>query len=290
MSAPVEVPKPLLGTLRRASRRALPLTLVAGASLLGIAALIGAISSIWLPYELADTTGDRLEPPSASHWLGTDRLGRDTASFVMAGTRIALTVGLGSTVIAVIVGLVVGLLAGFSRGWLDDVQSSLLDVVIAFPTLLLAMLIGAAQGASLGSAIVSIGLAASAIVARLTRILTKRLLRQQFITAARTSGTGWFGIIRHHLLPNMWPTLVVTAALIFGTAVLAEASLSYLGLGVPPPNSSLGRLLQESQATVLTAPWGTIAPGLVIVAIVLGANFLADGLRERLDPTRRERR
>lgn len=290
MSAPVELPTPVEPTPAETARTRVPLTLIVGAALLGFAAVVALVSLVWLPFDLADTSGGRLEAPGADHWLGTDRLGRDTASFIMAGARIALTVGLGSTAIAMAIGVVIGLIAAFSRGWADDLQSSLLDVVIAFPTLLLAMLIGAAQGASLTSAVVSIGVAASAIVARLTRVLAKRLLRQQFITAARTSGTGWWGIIRYHLLPNMWPTLVVAAALIFGAAVLAEASLSYLGLGVPPPNSSLGRLLQESQATVLTAPWGAIAPGLVIVAIVLGANFLADGLRERLDPTRRERR
>lgn len=289
MSAPVEMPA--AGAAQTHGRRAgLPLTLVVGAVLLTVAAGIGLLSLVWLPYDLADTSGDRLEPPSAQHWAGTDRLGRDTLSFIMAGTRIALTVGLGSAAIALVVGTAVGLLAAFSHGWLDDIQSSLLDVLIAFPTLLLAMLIGAAQGASLASAVVSIGLAASAIVARLTRILAKRLLGTQFVTAARTSGTGWAGIVRSHLLPNMWPTLVVAAALIFGTAVLAEASLSYLGLGVPPPNSSLGRLLQEAQSTVNTAPWGAIAPGVVIVVIVLGANFLAEGLREHLDPTRKERR
>ncbi|MHA7861586.1 ABC transporter permease [Tessaracoccus sp. Y36] len=288
MSAPVELPAAVVPAPARRRAR-LPLTLLVGTAFLLSAVALGVVSLVWLPFDLADTSGGRLEPPGTQHWMGTDRLGRDTFSFIMAGTRIALTVGVGSSAIAMVVGTVIGLIAAFSRGWLDDIQSSLLDVLIAFPTLLLAMLIGAAQGASLGSAVVSIGLAASAIVARLTRILAKRLLGAQFVTAARTSGTGWLGIIRSHLLPNMWPTLVVAGALIFGAAVLAEASLSYLGLGVPPPNSSLGRLLQESQSTVNSAPWGAVAPGVVIVIIVLGANFVADGLRERLDPTRRER-
>lgn len=287
MSASIEV-TPAEATPRPRHRR-WPATLVTGAILLSAVAVIGLLSLVWLPFDLADTSGGRLESPGAMHWLGTDTLGRDTASFVLVGTRIALTVGLGSTVIAVILGLVIGLVSAHSSGWLDDVQSSLLDVLIAFPTLLLAMLIGATQGASLSTAVISIGIAASAIVARLTRILAKRLLRQQFVVAAHTSGTGWFQIIVRHLLPNMWPTLVVAAALVFGSAVLAEASLSYLGLGVPPPNASLGRLLRESQATVLGAPWSAIAPGVVIVMIVLSANFLADGLREHFDPTRRGR-
>lgn len=270
-------------------RRRWPATLTLGTVLLALVAVLAIVSLVWLPFSLDDTTGSRLEGPSLQHWLGTDKLGRDTFSYLLVGTRIALVVGVGSAAIAMVVGVALGTIAAFANGWVDDIQSSLLDVIIAFPTLLLAMLIGAARGASLTTAIVSIGLAASAVVARLTRILAKRLLRQQFITAARTSGTGTLGIVTRHLLPNMWPTLIVTAALIFGTAVLAEASLSYLGLGVPPPNSSLGRLLQGAESTVLTSPLAAIAPGLVIVAIVLGANFLADGLREKLDPTRRER-
>lgn len=285
MSAGLDTPSPVEATPR--PRR--PATLTIGTVLLAAVALLAVVSLFWLPYPLDDTSGSRLEAPNPRHWLGTDTFGRDTFSYVMVGTRIALLVGVGGAAIAMLVGVTLGTLAAFTRGWVDDVSSSLLDVVIAFPTLLLAMLIAAARGASLSTAILSIGLAASAVVARLTRILAKRLLGRQFITAARTSGTGARGIVWRHLLPNMWPTLVVTAALIFGTAVLAEASLSYLGLGVPPPNSSLGRLLQGAQATVLTAPWAAIAPGVVIVAIVLGANFVADGLRERLDPTRRER-
>jgi peptide/nickel transport system permease protein len=127
-------------------------------------------------------------------------------------------------------------------------------------------------------------------VARLTRILARRVLQEQFITAARTSGTRWPGIVMRHVMPNIAPTLGVNLALQFGAAVLAEASLSYLGLGAPPPNASWGRLLQEAQGTVLTAPVGAIAPGIALVTLVLGVNFIADGLRDFADPTRRRRR
>jgi peptide/nickel transport system permease protein len=268
--------------------RRLPITFVVGVLFLSVATLVATLSIFWLPHPLSDTSGGRLENPTASHWLGTDRLGRDTLSYVLVGTRIALTVGLGAAVIAVALGLALGLLAAHARGWLDDVGSSLLDILIAFPTLLLAMLIGATQGSSLTTAIVSIGVAASAVVARFVRILANRLLGQQYVVAAQTSGTGTFSIVIRHLLPNMWTSLVVNAALIFGAAILTEASLSYLGLGVPPPNASLGRLMQAAQGTMLIAPWGAIAPGVVIVLIVLGANFFADGLRDIGDPTRRK--
>jgi peptide/nickel transport system permease protein len=271
-------------------RRARSWTLVVGVVLVAAVLLMALVSLVWLPYAPEDTTGTRLEGPGAAHWLGTDKLGRDLATQLMIGARIALVVGLGSVVIGALIGITVGLIAAFAASWVDDTISAALDVVIAFPVLLLAMLIVAAQGASLGSVILAIGLAMSAIVARLTRVLTKRVLGEQFVTAARTSGTRWPGIVVRHILPNIWPTLSVNLALQFGVAVLAEASLSYLGLGAPPPNASWGRLLQEAQGTVITAPLGAIAPGLALVALVIGVNFLADGLRDVADPSRRRSR
>jgi peptide/nickel transport system permease protein len=273
-----------------APRRSRSWTLVVGLILAGAVVLIALVSLVWLPYTPEDTTGTRLEGPSATHWLGTDKLGRDLATQLMIGARIALLVGLGSVAVGAIIGIVVGLIAAFAASWLDDTISAALDVVIAFPVLLLAMLIVAAQGASLGSVILAIGIAMSAIVARLTRVLTKRVLAEQYVTAARTSGTRWPGIVIRHILPNIWPTLSVNLALQFGVAVLAEASLSYLGLGAPPPNASWGRLLQEAQGTVITAPVGAIAPGLALIALVIGVNFIADGLRDVADPSRKRRR
>ena len=271
-------------------RRRPKATLLIGLVLTGVVVLIALISLFWLPYPLADTSGSRLEGPSALHLLGTDRLGRDLLSQLMWGARIALIVGTCSVAIAALLGTIVGLIAAFSRPWVDDTLSAGLDVVIAFPVLLLAMLVVAVQGASLWSAVLAIGLAMSAVVARLTRILSRRVLQEQFVTAARTSGTSTLGIVFQHVLPNIAPTLAVSLALQFGAAVLAEASLSYLGLGAPPPNASWGRMLQEAQGTVLTAPVGAIAPGIAIIALVLGVNFLADGLRDLADPTRRRSR
>ncbi|WEO78194.1 ABC transporter permease [Cryobacterium sp. SO2] len=265
-------------------------TLTAGLVLTAAVALLALVSVVWLPYPVADTSGGRLEAPDATHWLGTDKLGRDLFSQLMIGARIALTVGAGAVLIAAVLGITLGLAAAFASAWLDDTLSAVLDILIAFPTLLLAMLIVAAQGASLWSAVLAIGLAQSAIVARLTRVLAKRVLTQQYIVAARTSGTGWPGVIRRHVLPNIWPTLGVNLALQFGAAVLAEASLSYLGLGAPPPNASWGRMLQEAQATVLVAPVGALAPGLALVALVIGVNLVADGIRAVADPTRRSTR
>ncbi|MEV7632980.1 ABC transporter permease [Microbacterium sp. NPDC089318] len=262
-------------------------TLIAGVLLVGIIVVLAVVSLAWLPHPLDDTSGGRLSAPSAEHLLGTDKLGRDLLSQLMVGARIALVVGLGSVAIAGVLGVAIGLTAALAAPWLDDVVSAFIDVAIAFPVLLTAMLIVAVQPPSLASAIVAIGLAMSAVVGRIARILAKRSAGAQYVLAARTSGTRVPGLIRRHILPNIAPTLAVTLALQFGAAVLAEASLSYLGLGAPPPNASWGRLLQEAQGTVLVAPAGAIAPGVALVVLVLGVNFVADGLREFTDPTRR---
>ena len=276
-------------TAEPAGRERRSYTLIAGCVLAGLIALLALVSLVWLPYAADDTSGGRLTAPGAGHLLGTDKLGRDLLTQLMTGSRIAFEAGLGSVLIAAALGGTLGVLAAFAQGWFDDTVSAFLDILIAFPTLLLAMLIVAARSADLGSAVLAIGLAQSAVVARLVRILVKRVLAQDYITAARTSGTSWPQIVTGHVLPNIWPTLVVNLALQFGLAVLAEAGLSYLGLGAPPPNASWGRMLQEAQATFTTAPAGALAPGILLVLLVIGVNLVADGLRDTLDPATRRR-
>ncbi len=268
-------------------RRARSANLIGGGVLFGIVAVIAIVSLFYTPYSPDDTTGGRLQGPSFEHLAGTDKLGRDLFTQLMIGARLALIVGFGSVAIAAVVGIALGLIAALAGRWWDDAISSLLDIAIAFPTLLLAMLIVAWRGASIESAILAIGLAGSAIIARLTRATATRVLSKDFVTAARTSGTRGLGIVRFHVLPNVWPTLIVPLALQFGGAVVAEASLSYLGLGSPPPNASWGRMLQEAQATVLVAPLAAILPGLLLVATIIGMNLLADGARDLADPTTR---
>lgn len=272
--------------VRRSSRRR-SVNLLVGAILFGTTLVIALVSLVWTPFPLEDTTGGRLSPPSLQNWAGTDRLGRDLFSQLMVGARLAMLVGFGSVLIAALLGIPLGLVAATAGRWVDDALSSLLDIAIAFPTLLLAMLIVAWRGASLESATLAIGLAGSAVIARLTRVTATRVLAQDFITASRTSGTGSIRILFLHVLPNVWPTLVVPLALQFGGAVVAEASLSYLGLGSPPPNASWGRMLQEAQSTVLVAPTAAILPGILLVATIIGMNLLADGLRDIADPTTR---
>jgi peptide/nickel transport system permease protein len=264
------------------------LTLWLGLGLVGLHVAVALLTLVWTPYDPTALTGGRLAPPSWEHWAGTDRLGRDFFTQIMIGSRIALIVGIGAVTIGGLIGVTLGVLAAFATRLLDDALAATLDILIAFPTLLIAMLVVAASDtASLGTAVLALGIALSAIVARLTRILAKRVLLMDYITAARTSGTSSIGIVFQHVLPNIWPTLSVNFALQFGLAAIAEASLSYLGLGAPPPNASWGRLLQEAQGTVYTAPIGAIAPGIALVSLVIGVNLLADGLRDIGDPTRR---
>ncbi|GAA4812050.1 ABC transporter permease [Streptomyces ziwulingensis] len=295
MTAPTDLlarpaePRPAGPGAGRRTRRASG-TLIVGCVLTGLVALLALVSFLWLPFSPDDTTGGRLAGPGEGHLLGTDKLGRDLFTQLMTGARIAFGAGLGSVAVAALIGVTLGVLAAFAQGWLDDTLSAFLDILIAFPTLLLAMLVVAARSATLGSAVLAIGLAQSAVVARLVRILVKRVLTQDYITAARTSGTSWPRTVAAHVLPNIWPTLVVNLALQFGLAVLAEAGLSYLGLGAPPPNASWGRMLQEAQATFTTAPAGALAPGVLLVLLVIGVNLIADGLRDVLDPATRGRR
>ncbi|MFD6290871.1 ABC transporter permease [Streptomyces sp. NPDC060205] len=288
-AAPLKETEPAESTTP-VSRRRRSATLLAGCSLTALIALLALVSLVWLPYDTDDTSGGRLAGPGDGHLLGTDKLGRDLLTQLMTGARIAVQAGLGSVAVAALLGVTLGVLAAFAQGWLDDTLAAFLDILIAFPTLLLAMLVVAARSATLGSAVLAIGLAQSAVVARLVRILVKRVLARDYITAARTSGTSWPRTVAAHILPNIWPTLVVNLALQFGLAVLAEAGLSYLGLGAPPPNASWGRMLQEAQATFTTAPAGALAPGILLVVLVVGVNLVADGLRDTLDPATRRRR
>ncbi len=260
-------------------------TLRAGLALVGLHVAVAFLTLVWTPFDPTELAGRRLETPGWIHWAGTDRLGRDLLSQIMVGSRIALLVGSGAVLVGAAIGVALGTLAAFASRTLDDALAAALDILIAFPTLLIAMLVVAvSESPSLLTAILALGLGLSAIFARLTRILAKRVLLLDFITAARTCGASWPRIVLSHVLPNIWPALSVAVALQFGLAVIAEASLSYLGLGAPPPNSSWGRLLQEAQGTVFTAPLGAVLPGLALVSLVIGINLLADGLRERGDP------
>ena len=277
------------GGAPRARRRSVSPSFVAGLVMVGLVALVGVVAVFWTPYDVgvgAAGTGGRLEGPSAQFWAGTDRLGRDLLSQLMGGATVAMTVAIASVVIAGLLGITIGVVAAATTRWADVALLNVIDLMIAFPTLLLAMLIVTVRGASLTSAIVAIGISGAAVIARVTRVNAARVLREDYVTAATASGTGWWGTILRHVLPNVAPTLLVQLMLLAGGAILAEASLSYLGLGSPSA-LSWGRLLSAAQKSVAVQPLGAILPGLLIAWTVLGLNLLGDGIRERTDPSLR---
>jgi peptide/nickel transport system permease protein len=288
---PAIVDAELATALARRTRRRWSPSFVIGAVLLGVILALALVSLVWTPYGLDEARpGGRLSGPSGSHWAGTDRLGRDQFTQLMLGARTAIYIGVSSIAVAFAIGLPLGLLAASAGRKVDDAVIGLIDIVIAFPTLLLAMLLVTVYGASSAVAIVAIGVGVSAEVARLTRISASRIFTQDYVLAARTCGTGPLMILIRHVLPNIWHTLLVQATLAVGIAVIAEASLSYLGLGTPPPALSWGRMLQEAQSTVSVAPWNVLLPGIAVAVTVIGVNLLGDGLRELLDPQLRQSR
>ena len=273
---------------RATSRRLRSPSFVVGASMVAVVVLVGLVAFFWTPYTIGTRgTGERLGGPSADFWLGTDKLGRDVLSQLMAGATNAVVVAVCSVAIAAVLGITLGVLAASTTRWVDVAVLNVVDLMIAFPTLLLAMLIVTVRGASLSSVIAAIGISGAAVIARITRINASRVLREDYVVAASASGTGWWGTVRRHVLPNVAPTLLVQLMLLAGAAILAEASLSYLGLGPRPPYASWGRMLNEAQATISAAPLAAILPGLLIAWTVLGLNLLGDGIRERSDPSLR---
>ena len=224
------------------------------------------------------------DPPSASHILGTDDLGRDVLSRIIYGSRVSLEVGLIAVGIAVVCGAALGLVAGYSGGLADDVIMRIVDAIQAFPSLILALAITAALGPSIANAMLAIGFVAAPGMARLTRGQTLSVREREFIAAARVCGATPLAIVRQHIWPNVTAPIVVQATLLLGTAIVTEAALSFLGVGVQPPTPSWGAMLRTGSQYLEVAPWIGIAPGVAIFLTVLAFNFVGDGLRRALDP------
>lgn len=283
-SAPVRN-SPQASDARRSGRRGAPLSLVLGAVLLAVVlvALVCALAD-WHP-STAIGAGPRLGAPSSAHPVGTDRLGRDVLGLSVEGTVDAVLVAVGVAALAGSLGAVTGMLAAATTRALDAVLAGVVDLLIAFPTILLAMLVVTVQGASRRSVVLALGISGAGLVARTTRVTASRVLRADYVTAARTLGTSRAGILLRHVLPAVAPTLATQVTLVASGAVLSAASLSYLGLGSPPTELSWGRLLQDAQTTVAAQPWGAVVPGVSVVVLVLGLGLMADGVREIADPT-----
>ena len=247
-----------------------------------LAALVGPALSPYAP--AAQELARRLEPPTLSHPFGLDELGRDILARLLAGARISLLVGLAVVSVSSVVGMLVGSVAGYFGGRVDDVISRVVDVLMAFPGILLAIALVAVLGPSLTNVVLALSVIGWVGYARLVRGQALRARELDFVQAARALGAGSPRVILRHVLPTAFPAVVVQATLGMAGAIIAEASLSFLGLGVQPPTPSWGTMLDAGRAHLFDAPHLTIFPGLAIALLVLGFNFLGDGLRDRVDP------
>ncbi|MFK7997571.1 MAG: ABC transporter permease [Granulosicoccus sp.] len=267
-------------------------SIVPGATLVCIVVLAALTSFIWTPFDVADLDiRNKMQTSSALHWFGTDHLGRDVLSMLMVGARTSIAVALVAVGIGMGVGVPLGLYAAARRhSWVDELIMRGNDLVFAFPALLIAIMITAVFGPGAVNAIIAIGIFNIPVFARLTRGAALSLWTREFILAARVAGKGAFRISYEHVLPNITNLLIVQGTIQFSLGILAEAGLSYVGLGAQPPIPSWGRMLAESQTLISLAPHLALYPGLAIVFTVLGLNLLGDGLRDWLDPRlRRER-
>jgi peptide/nickel transport system permease protein len=273
-------------------RRSLNANLVVGAALVGLVVALAVVSFVWTPYNPTRVNaGARLAGYSSDHLLGTDRFGRDVFSMLMVGARTTLYVGIVAVGVAAVAGTPLGVIAGMARSrWLAEGIMRANDLLLAFPALLLAIMFGAVFGASTLTAMIAIGIATIPTFARIARSRTLQVMKTEYVMAARAAGRSRMAIAVHHVLPNIAALLIVQASVSFAIAVLAEAALSFLGFGTPPPTPSWGRMLQEAQGLLSVAPRLALWPGLGIAIAVMGFNLLGDGLRDYLDPQLDDRR
>jgi peptide/nickel transport system permease protein len=246
---------------------------------------IALLSLLWTPYPVTEIAMvKKLQPPSAAHWLGTDHLGRDVLSRIMWGARNSIAVGFVAVTLGMAAGVALGLWAAATRGWADEIVSRMSDLVFAFPAVLTAILITTVFGASAVNAIIAIGIFNIPVFARVTRGAALSVWGREFIRAGLAIGKGPLRITFDHVLPNIASILIVQGTIQFAVAILAEAGLSYLGLGMQPPLPSWGRMLNDAQTYMYETPALAIFPGVAIALSVLGLNLLGDGLRDLLDP------
>lgn len=268
--------------LKRAFRHK---SFVVGAALTALVLGMALLSLVWTPYSpTAINIRRRMAMPSADYWLGTDSFGRDVLSLILAGAQNSLTVGLLAVGGGLVLGSALGLLAAARRGWIEELVMRFADFTFAFPAILSAIMLAAIFGPSTMNSIVAIAIFNIPVFARVVRGSANAIWARDYILAARSAGKGSFRITVEHVLPNILAVIVVQATIQFALAILAEAALSYLGLGTQPPTPSWGRMLNEAQNMVFRAPFLAVFPGCAIAIAVLGFNLLGDGLRDLTDP------
>ncbi|MBN9070196.1 MAG: ABC transporter permease [Rhizobiales bacterium] len=264
---------------------------LAGFALTALLVAMAAVSLVWTPYDVTKlVVADKLQPPSALHWFGTDQFGRDVFSMIMVGSRNSIAVALVAVGIGMGLGVPLGCWAAARGGWLDETLMRLNDLVFAFPALLSAIMITAIFGPGAINAIVAIGIFNIPVFARVARAGALALWPREFVLAARACGKGPFLITVEHIVPNIASMLLVQGTIQFALGILAEAGLSYVGLGAQPPAPSWGRMLFDTQTRMIAAPYLALFPGMAIVLTVLGLNLLGDGLSDTLDPKLRRQR
>ena len=269
-------------TLRRAARaRLAPF----GAAVLLLAITVALLAPVVAPYNpLKQNLNNTLARPDWTHFLGTDNVGRDVFSRVIYGTRVSLVAGFGSVVIAVLAGGLLGLLAGYAGGRVDNLVMRMMDAVLSFPPLVLALALGAVLGAGLTGVVIALGVVYTPTFARLMRGQVLSITAREYVDAARALGAPGWRIAWSHVLPNATAPIVVQASLSVAFAILAEASLSFLGLGIQPPAASWGSMINAGRGYLQQAPWIVFVPGAALFVTVVGLNFVGDAIRDALDP------
>ena len=260
---------------------------IIGVVLVTTFALVALLTPLFVPFELSTQIDvrARLSSPSLEHLLGTDQLGRDLFYRVLLGARTSMLIALVSVALSILIGLPIGIAAGYFKGWIDHLFSRLIDTLLSFPAILLALAISAVLGPNIRNTILAIGIAFAPYLARIVRGETLRVSSLPYIEAARSQGASNFRIIRRHVLPNIMAPVIVQATISVAFAILAEAGLSFLGLGTQPPTPSWGLMIQASRDYLDVAPWTALVPGMAVALSVLGLNMLGDVLRDVLDPT-----
>ncbi|SDE05413.1 peptide/nickel transport system permease protein [Auraticoccus monumenti] len=265
--------------------------LLVGGALVACVLLAALVSFAWTPHDPTFVdAGARLRGPGAEYWLGTDRFGRDLVSQLMVGARTTVYVGVVAVGVAALLGVPLGVAAAMAPRWLGELVMRANDLLLAFPALLLAVMLAAVLGAGTGVAMIAIGVSTVPAFARVVRAGSMQVLGSEYVLAARAAGRGRLGVAVHHVLPNVAGLVVVQSSVSFAIAVLAEAALSFLGFGTPPPTPSWGRMLLESQSMLFTDPRLAVVPAVAVAVAVLGLNLLGDGLRDRFDPRLEGRR